>query len=130
MIGHEVVLPEEVNRLRAASAIMTAALVPFCLVGADLAARTVPGVVVPFVVLSAGVLLVALATIGWTTSPVLRRLTFIGGAFVVFGLLASLLGLMFAAEIEFADYLLRLVATAAATWAVSVLWPVVAVGST
>jgi hypothetical protein len=129
MRSHEVVLPEEVPRLRAAAAAVVAALVPFCLVGIDLADRTADRLVVPFVVSAVLVLLAAVAVSSLPTSPLARRLAFLGAALVFFALLASLIGLVLATDLDFARYLLRVVATAAAAWSTYVLWPVVQVDS-
>jgi hypothetical protein len=131
--AHEVVLPEEVPRLRRAAVVLGVALLPVLLGGLVVTPSVAVEVLVGHLLLvglAAGGALGVLARPG---RPAFRRLAFLAALPVTSLLLVTLLLVTFAvgsAEVGgYALYVMLVLVTAGTVWSVSVFWPTVQLDS-
>jgi hypothetical protein len=143
--AHEVVLPEEVPRLKRAAVVLLVIDVllfggSLTLTFATVGPASLDELAAPFILLvslctSVAAIAAFVGCVGVATrpsNPAWRRLAFVGALPVAALLISSLLFLTFVAEMDRADYaayVMVVLVTAAAVWSVYVFWPTVQLDS-
>jgi hypothetical protein len=129
----EVVLPQEVPRLKLAAGMLLAALVPVMVGGLAVVPASAFALLVVHVALVTAAAACAFAVLSHPTRPVYRRVAFLASVPVttvlVLAVLLSTFGGQSTSLAGYVVYVLLVVITGAAVWSTYVLWPVVQLDS-